>query len=741
MRRRRTFSCPRPRDGEPLLRATTIPPAARSSPRGSRSRSTALSAAACIRTCSSPTAASAELTWPSTLISPPISSTCRKWDRASAAQRASVSRAFASLSPSQGELTLAYEHPQLRHAICVTIAADCEVANEANALRVFLHLEPQLRQRISIDVAPVFLGERFSPWFGVDGEPTSHFPGLSRSAEVARGRFRAGGVERARAGRLDSSGDRHLFLAAARGRPRRDFHPHRWHPEIFRSFRTRQPGRGHPVAWAQPFDAEWRAARGRRVDGDSGGRSLRRRTRQSPASEGARAACASGRDAVRALLRRLFRSGLLSHRRCDPFRRERRPARLRRTFAAGVEATLAWMDRYGDIDGDGFYEYRTRAKDGLKNQGWKDSGQAILYPDGSYVRDPIAVAEVQGLFYAAKQAIACLFAEFGESERAAQLFSEAAMLKQRFNERFWMPDLGFIALALDPDKKQVRTIASNAGLCLASGIIDDDKTTRGRRSPDASRHVQRLGHPNPVERASGFQSVFLSPGLGLAGVERPRLRRLQALRVQRCSSIGSPRRRSTRPSLFDFDRLPEVFGGHDRGRLDGLIRVFTRRLLAAGVVGLGDHPDLPHDNRRHDLRAAENPRDRSGPARVAARSRTSRLTDRRGPCVDRPAQDTRTATRTTKSPRARKAGASFVSIPAGRDRTASLWLWSKPSGPFRLLRRAPEGFTRAYSSTRQPRAGRANSSAMSRAFKPRARAGAVASGAGDAPAPPGSIRN
>ncbi|MBO0733601.1 MAG: hypothetical protein J2P49_04645 [Methylocapsa sp.] len=131
------------------------------------------------------------------------------------------------------------------------------------------------------------------------------------------------------------------------------------------------------------------------------------------------------------------------------------------------------MDRDGDIDGDGFYEYRTLAGEaGIKNQGWKDSSQAILYADGSYVPNPIAIADVRGLYYAAKQAIAAVFSVAGESGRADALLRQAADLKKRFNERFWMPDAEYFALALDPDKNPVTTIASEPGSCLAYGIID-----------------------------------------------------------------------------------------------------------------------------------------------------------------------------------------------------------------------------------------------------------------------------
>ena len=111
----------------------------------------------------------------------------------------------------------------------------------------------------------------------------------------------------------------------------------------------------------------------------------------------------------------------------------------RRAFDAirsRVCATLEWMDRDGDIDGDGFYGIGPGPQVRHQEPGWKDSSQAILYPDGSYVPNPIAVAEIQGLYYAAKQSLALVLQATGESDRAAELLEQAAALKRRFNERF-----------------------------------------------------------------------------------------------------------------------------------------------------------------------------------------------------------------------------------------------------------------------------------------------------------------
>ena len=136
-----------------------------------------------------------------------------------------------------------------------------------------------------------------------------------------------------------------------------------------------------------------------------------------------------------------------------------------------AERVLAWLDGDADLDGDGFYEYQTRSPQGDRNQGWKDSERAIPHADGSDAPLPIATAEVQGYVYAAKQQLAAVLLALGEVRRAKRLNDEAAELKRRFNRAFWMPEESFLAMALDGQKRQVRSVGSNAGHCLATGIV------------------------------------------------------------------------------------------------------------------------------------------------------------------------------------------------------------------------------------------------------------------------------
>ena len=144
-------------------------------------------------------------------------------------------------------------------------------------------------------------------------------------------------------------------------------------------------------------------------------------------------------------------------------------------FAA--RAALAWIDRYGDRDGDGYIEYERRNPEtGLENQCWKDSWDAIRYADGRLAPLPRATCELQGYVYDAKRRCARLArAVWNDAAFAARLEAEALQLRRRFNHDFWIADRAFFALALDGDKQQVDALTSNIGHLLWSGIVDQDK--------------------------------------------------------------------------------------------------------------------------------------------------------------------------------------------------------------------------------------------------------------------------
>jgi glycogen debranching enzyme len=159
---------------------------------------------------------------------------------------------------------------------------------------------------------------------------------------------------------------------------------------------------------------------------------------------------------------------------------------LVRSIWPNILAALRWIDTYGDVDGDGFVEYARKSKEGLTQQGWKDSQDSVFHSDGTMAEAPIALCEVQGYVYQGKRTLAEVARHFGETELADRLLSEADTLRQRFQAAFWCEDLGMYAIALDGQKQPCRVLASNAGHCLWSGIASQEH---------AQRIVEQLGGP------------------------------------------------------------------------------------------------------------------------------------------------------------------------------------------------------------------------------------------------------
>jgi glycogen debranching enzyme len=147
-------------------------------------------------------------------------------------------------------------------------------------------------------------------------------------------------------------------------------------------------------------------------------------------------------------------------------------------YLPNVEAALRWIDRFGDRDGDGFQEYATRSSQGYYNQGWKDAGDAIVEADGSLAELPIALCELQGYVYDAKLRVAEMYDLFGRLADARRLRRQAGELFERFNERFWWEEEGTYYLGLNGAKQPIRSVASNAGHLLQSGIVPPERAAQ-----------------------------------------------------------------------------------------------------------------------------------------------------------------------------------------------------------------------------------------------------------------------
>jgi glycogen debranching enzyme len=142
-----------------------------------------------------------------------------------------------------------------------------------------------------------------------------------------------------------------------------------------------------------------------------------------------------------------------------------------RELRPAAHAVLDWVWHRADPDGDGFLEYHRRSPDGVKNQGWKDAATAIVDEHGRVVENPIATSELQGYHYAALRHGAFAFAAIGDRTLAARMLARAARVRRRFHPAYWMPEHEGYAQALGPDGEQVRSVSSNDGHLLATGIV------------------------------------------------------------------------------------------------------------------------------------------------------------------------------------------------------------------------------------------------------------------------------
>lgn len=149
------------------------------------------------------------------------------------------------------------------------------------------------------------------------------------------------------------------------------------------------------------------------------------------------------------------------------------PAAEVEALLPAMTAALDWMTEYGDADGDGFLEYLDTTGRGLANQGWKDSGDAVQWRDGTLATGPIALCEVQAYAHEAALGGAALLDAFGRPGGDGWR-AWAAALAERFRAEFWVrDDTGpYPAIALDAQKRPVDALTSNIGHLLGTGLLD-----------------------------------------------------------------------------------------------------------------------------------------------------------------------------------------------------------------------------------------------------------------------------
>jgi glycogen debranching enzyme len=257
-----------------------------------------------------------------------------------------------------------------------------------------------------------------------------------------------------------------------------------------------------------------------------------------------------------------------------------------------IERALAWIEEWGDADGDGFVEYSRATEQGLVNQGWKDSHDAIFHAGGELAEGPIALVEVQGYVYAAYLAAADCAEHLGHASLAARLRAKAEDLRLRFEEAFWSEELGTYALALDGMKRRCEVRTSNAGQALFTGIVSPERARRV--AADLRRPAFQSGwgirtvavgeaRYNPLSYHNGsiwpHDNALIAAGLaryglteGIAPIFDGLMQAAAYMDQRRLPELycGFPRRRSRGPTLYPVACSPQAWAS---GAVFHLLRV------------------------------------------------------------------------------------------------------------------------------------------------------------------------
>ncbi len=272
-------------------------------------------------------------------------------------------------------------------------------------------------------------------------------------------------------------------------------------------------------------------------------------------------------------------------------------------YLPNAEAALDWIDNYGDRDGDMLQEYQTRSPVGYENVAWKDAGNSMVYSDGTPVRGPKALCELQGYVYDAWVRMAEVFDALGKPDRAKALRNKAAALFDKFNEMFWDEESEFYAYMLDGEKRKVMTVASNPGHLLWSGIVPPDRAAKvvaRLMAPDMNSGwgIRTLSAKHPAYNPYSYQN----------GSVWPHDNSLIALGFKRygfsAEAADIARDISDAASHFMLNQLPELYAGVQRNHANFPVQYLGANVPQAWAAGscfallqaiLGIQPDAPNN--------------------------------------------------------------------------------------------------------------------------------------------------
>jgi glycogen debranching enzyme len=266
-----------------------------------------------------------------------------------------------------------------------------------------------------------------------------------------------------------------------------------------------------------------------------------------------------------------------------------------------AEACLHWIDVWGDRDGDGFQEFQTRSSAGYENMAWKDAGDSSRHVDGSLVKGPKAMCELQGYVYDAWLRMAEIYDALGRAKSARALRAKATQLFRNFNESFWDEAGGFYAFMLDGEKRPVFTVTSNPGHCLFSGIISPERAGRVvarlfARDMNSGWGIRTLSAAHPSYNPYTYQLGAVWPhdnAIIAAGCKRYGFA-AEAARIARDISEAA--------SHFMLHQVPELYAGIERDGTTFPVQYHRANVPQAWAAGsafmllqtlLGIEPDAP----------------------------------------------------------------------------------------------------------------------------------------------------
>lgn len=232
---------------------------------------------------------------------------------------------------------------------------------------------------------------------------------------------------------------------------------------------------------------------------------------------------------------------------------------------------LRWCFKYGDLDNDGYLEYRRESPMGLTNQGWKDSWDAVVDPAGQIPSAPIALVEVQAYYYLALQEAAALLRLLDKETIATNLRRRANRLRQRFIRDFWWEDEGYLIFALDGQKRPIPTLVSNGGQCLFTGILSPEQARRVAQRLLTADFYSGWGIRTMSKKEKAYNPMSYHNGSVWPhdnAIIAAGLRRYQCLAELHKVASGL----FEASTFFPYNRWPELFCGFTRRGLTGPVR-------------------------------------------------------------------------------------------------------------------------------------------------------------------------